>query len=58
MAKKTKSKMLFIRSDRDLEQRLKRAARILDRPMSQIIREAMKEKLDQLAEIHPELKAA
>lgn len=50
--------MLFMRADSELEARLKKASQILDRSMSQIIREATKEKLDEMAKWHPELRAA
>lgn len=37
-------------------ERLRTAASVLDRPASQIVREAVNEKLDKAAKSHPELR--
>jgi predicted DNA-binding protein len=58
MATKTKDKVIFVRSDRQLDKRIRKAAQLLDRPAAQIVREAIKAELDRLSEQFPELKAA
>lgn len=57
MAKK-KTNVIFVKADNDLRKRLKRASQVIDQSMSQIVREATKEKLDSLALRYPELRAA
>jgi predicted transcriptional regulator len=54
----TKDRVIFVRADADLTERLEKAAELLDRPGSQLVREAVNEKLNKLARRFPELKAA
>jgi len=51
-----KDKLLNFRVSEDFSERLNRAAQILHIPYSQIVREAVNEKLERLAEQHPELR--
>jgi predicted DNA-binding protein len=51
-----KEKLLNLRVSEDFNKRLNRAAEILDRPYSQIVREAVDEKLAQIAEQYPKHK--
>jgi len=48
--------MIFARVDAALQARLAKAAEILDRPASQIVREAVKREIELLAKKHPELR--
>lgn len=48
--------MIFARADKGLVEKLARASEVLDRPASQIVREAVKKELEVLARKHPELK--
>lgn len=54
--KVNKEEMIFARADAGMRARLAMAAEILDRPASQIVREAVKRELDALARKHPELR--
>jgi len=54
--KTNKDEALYLRVDKPFFERLRRAADVADRSMSQIVREAVKEKLDVLARKHPELR--
>ena len=56
--KLTKDRMIFLRADSTLTGRLERASELTDRPSSQLVREAINEKLNKLARRFPELKAA
>lgn len=51
-----KEKMLNLRVTEDLIDRLNRASAVLDVPYAQFVREAIKEKLEELAASHPELR--
>lgn len=51
-----KTKLLNLRVSDEFNDRLARAAEALDIPYSQIVREAVTEKLDQLETEHPEIK--
>ena len=53
--KQKKNTRLNLKTTEDFIQRLMRAAAITDRPASQIAREAINEKLDELAERFPEI---
>lgn len=53
MSKKTV--MLNFKGSEGFRERLQKAAEVLDKPYSQIVREATSEKLDELATEHPEL---
>jgi predicted transcriptional regulator len=44
------------RLDRQLDQRMRKASEVLEKPVSQILREAIKAELDRLARKHPELR--
>lgn len=48
MAKTAKSEMIFARVDKKLAERLTRIATRIDRPSSQIVREAVKAELDRI----------
>ena len=52
---KTKDRIWNFKTDGELIDRLKRASDITDRPASQIAREAIGEKLDELAEKFPQI---
>jgi predicted transcriptional regulator len=54
--KANKEQMIFARVDAALQARLNKAAEILDRPASQIVRESVKRELDLLAKKHPQLR--
>lgn len=56
--RRIKDSQLQVRIDRTLKLRLKRAGNATDTPPAQIVREAIKEKLDRLAEQYPDLRAA
>jgi len=51
-----KDTRLYIRASGDHKERLNKASEILDTPASQIVREAIDEKLSKLAKRHPELR--
>ncbi len=51
-----KNDTLQIRTETQLRERLKATAKVLDIPASQIVREAISEKLARLAETRPELR--
>lgn len=53
MSKQKKDALWNFRASEQLIERLNRAAEALDRPASQIAREAINEKLDQLAKEFP-----
>jgi predicted transcriptional regulator len=46
--KTSKSEMIFARADKKLVERLQRVAARVDRPSSQIVREAVKAELDRI----------
>lgn len=46
--KATKTKAIYVRADKSLIQRLNRVAAQVDRPSSQIVREAVKAELDRI----------
>lgn len=52
-----KDKLIQFRTSDDLRKRLAIASAITDVPKSQIVREAINEKLARLAKTHPELAA-
>jgi predicted DNA-binding protein len=52
---KQKRRLMNLRVTDEFAARLNRAAEVIDRPVSQIVREAVNEKLEQLARKHPEL---
>jgi predicted transcriptional regulator len=54
--KSNKEQMIFARVDATLQARLNRAAELLDRPASQIVRESVKRELDLLARKYPQLR--
>jgi len=54
--KANKDLMIFARVDAALQARLNKAAELLDRPASQIVRESVKRELDQLAKKYPQLR--
>lgn len=54
--KANKEQMIFARVDAALQARLNKAAELLDRPASQIVRECVKRELDQLAKKYPALR--
>lgn len=58
MERPKRDDVIFVKSDRPLVERLKLAALLTDSTMSHITREAIREKLEQLSEKHPELKPA
>jgi predicted transcriptional regulator len=51
-----KTKLLNLRVSDEFNDRLSRIAEVLDIPYSQIIREAVTEKLDKLTQQHPALR--
>ena len=51
-----KTKLFNFRVSDEFARRLQQAARVVDQPASQIVREAVREKLEQLAQKHPELR--
>lgn len=53
-----KSTLWNFKTSDELIERLKRASVVTDRPASQIVREAIREKLDQLAVEFPQIDAA
>lgn len=55
---KKKTNVIFVKADNDLRRRLKKASQAADVPMSQIVRDAIKQRLDEMATVYPELKAA
>lgn len=52
---KIKQQRIHIRAEEELKDRLAKAAEVVDAPASQIIREAIVEKLAKLSRKHPEL---
>ena len=56
--KKTQDVNLNVKAPREMRDRLIKATEVTDIPYSRIIRQAINEKLDQLAKRHPELRAA
>ena len=56
--KKRKTVMLNLKVSEDFERKLKTSSAVLDVPYSQIIREAVSEKLDALAQTNPKLREA
>jgi predicted DNA-binding protein len=56
--KQKKETLWNFRTGDDLVERLKRASAATDRPAAQIVREAIKEKLDQLAQEFPQIDTA
>jgi hypothetical protein len=56
--KSNKDQVIFVRAEAELVDRLGKAARLQDRPVSQFVRETLTKKLNQMAQRHPELKAA
>lgn len=46
--KQEKDKAIYVRADKRLVERLRRVAQRIDRPCSQIVREAVKAELDRL----------
>jgi predicted transcriptional regulator len=54
--KTNKEQMIFARVDAAFQARLNKAAELLDRPASQIVRESVKRELDLLARKYPQLK--
>lgn len=56
MEKRIKEQMIFARVDSAFQARLNKAAELIDRPASQIVREAVKRELDLLARKYPALK--
>lgn len=54
--KQIKEQMIFARVDAAFQARLNKAAEILDRPASQIVRESVKSELDKLAKKYPALR--
>jgi len=51
-----KDTRLYMRASSELRERLDKASEVLDTPASQIIREAIDEKLAKLAKRHPALR--
>lgn len=51
-----KEKLLNLRVSEDFFERLNKAATLLDIPYSQLVREAVNEKVQRLAKQHPELR--
>lgn len=64
MGKKKPTPLIMFRvrpeipGDVDLQRRLKAAARVTGKPMSQLLREATEQKLKELARRYPEIAAA
>jgi predicted transcriptional regulator len=54
--KANKEQMIFARVDAAFQARLNKAAELLDRPASQIVRESVKRELDLLAKKYPQLR--
>lgn len=52
---KAKDRIWNFKTDDELIDRLKRASDVMDRPAAQIAREAINEKLDELAERFPQI---
>ncbi len=52
---KKKAERIHIRAEEDLKAQLARAAEVAGAPVSQIIREAVTEKLAKLSRKHPEI---
>jgi predicted transcriptional regulator len=58
MKREPKTEVIFVKADKSLAKRLQKAALLTDTTMSALTREAVREKLDQLAEKYPQLAAA
>ena len=58
MKRDPKTEIIFVKADKQLTKRLQKAAVLADTTMSALTREALREKLDQLAERFPQLKVA
>ena len=56
--KQKKETLWNFRTSDDLIERLNRASVVMDRPAAQIVREAIREKLDRLAAEFPQIDAA
>ena len=53
-----KKKVIFVKADDSLHAKLQLVAKAMDRPASQIVREAVNEKLERIADEKPEIKEA
>jgi len=58
MKREPKTEVIFVKADKSLAKRLQKAALLTDTSMSALTREAVREKLDQLAQKYPQLAAA
>jgi predicted transcriptional regulator len=58
MKREPKTEVIFVKADKSLAKRLQKAALLTDTTMSALTREAVREKLDQLAQKYPQLAAA
>ncbi len=55
MKREPKTEVIFVKADKSLAKRLQKAALLTDTTMSALTREAVREKLDQLAQKYPQL---
>lgn len=58
MKRERKTEVIFVKADKSLARRLQKAALLTDTTISAFTRQAVREKLDQLAEKYPQLAAA
>jgi len=58
MKRDPKTEVIFVKADKNLARRLQKAALLTDTTISALTRQAVREKLDQLAEKYPQLAAA
>jgi predicted transcriptional regulator len=58
MKREPKTEVIFVKADKSLAKRLQKAALLTDTTMSALTREAVREKLDQLAQKYPQLAVA
>lgn len=58
MKRELKTEVIFVKTDKNLARRLQKAALLTDTTISALTREAVREKLDQLAQKYPQLAAA
>ena len=58
MKREKKTEVIFVKTDKTFAKRIQRAALLTDTSISALTREALREKLDRLAERYPQLAAA
>jgi hypothetical protein len=58
MKRERKTEVIFVKADKPFVKRLQRAALLTDTSVSALTREALREKLERLADKYPQLAAA